>query len=175
MYKIYLAGPTVFLKNSDIVFKELTNLFSLNGFQAITPFESELNPFLKTKREVSSKIYQENLEKIHQCDAIVADLNPFRSEGFEPDSGTVFEVGYGYALKKPIIAVLTDQRPLRTKLSESLGEYETTRGFFDKKHDLLIEDFDNPVNLMLAHSTSIVNSYEEAVSLLKSTITKKGL
>jgi nucleoside 2-deoxyribosyltransferase len=42
------------------------------------------------------EIFQENLKQINQCDFIIAS-----TEG--KDMGTLFEAGYAYAVKKPIV------------------------------------------------------------------------
>lgn len=46
---------------------------------------------------VQRQVFERDLTMIEQCEAVVAVLDDF-------DAGTVFEMGYAYALKKPIIA-----------------------------------------------------------------------
>jgi nucleoside 2-deoxyribosyltransferase len=86
------------------------------------------------------EIFQQNLTLIQSADGIVANLNPFR--GFEPDSGTIFEVGYGYALGKFIVGYVDDQRDVLTKLADHrrLAALLTD--------DSMAEDFGLPLNLM---------------------------
>ena len=53
-------------------------------------------------------IYRANIGLIAEADALLANLNPFR--GTEPDSGTVFEIGYAIALGKRVVGYLEDAR-----------------------------------------------------------------
>ena len=53
-------------------------------------------------------IYRANIGLIAEADALLANLNPFR--GSEPDSGTVFEIGYAIALGKRVVGYLEDAR-----------------------------------------------------------------
>jgi nucleoside 2-deoxyribosyltransferase len=52
-----------------------------------------------------AQIHHTCIEGVKSCDAMVAIL-----DGADADSGTAFEVGYAYALGKPVIAVRTDYR-----------------------------------------------------------------
>jgi len=45
---------------------------------------------------VQKQVFERDLRMIEKCEAVVAVLDDF-------DAGTVFEMGYAYALKKPII------------------------------------------------------------------------
>jgi nucleoside 2-deoxyribosyltransferase len=57
------------------------------------------------EREGRAALFRLCLEGVEQCDAMVAIL-----DGPDADSGTAFEMGYAYALKKPIVGVRTDYR-----------------------------------------------------------------
>lgn len=46
---------------------------------------------------VQRRVFERDLRMIEWCEAVVAVLDDF-------DAGTVFEMGYAYALKKPVIA-----------------------------------------------------------------------
>jgi nucleoside 2-deoxyribosyltransferase len=71
---------------------------------------------------------------------VLANLNLFR--GYEPDSGTAFEVGMAVALGKPVWAYFESNAALREIIPhDAKGQDEW--GFE-------VEDFDLPRNLMLA-------------------------
>lgn len=71
------------------------------------------------------ELFKKDITALNNCDIIVAILN-----GSEPDSGTVFEVGYACALDKPIYAFRDDFRSfsriedLNLMISESCWVYE---------------------------------------------------
>ncbi|MHB8549318.1 MAG: nucleoside 2-deoxyribosyltransferase, partial [Thermoplasmataceae archaeon] len=72
----------------------LCDALAQRGFRALVP---ESSPGMTSK-----VIYEANREKIRSADWILANLQRFR--GAEPDSGTVFEVGFAVALGKPVYA-----------------------------------------------------------------------
>ncbi len=51
-------------------------------------------------------LFRKLLAAIAGCDALIAVL-----DGPDVDSGTAFEIGYAYALKKSVIGLRTDYRP----------------------------------------------------------------
>lgn len=82
---------------------------------------------------------------IASCDILIANLSPFR--GPEPDSGTVWEVGYAQGLGKKVFAYSSDVRTLkeRTQAMLQLGASGTDQ------EGMVIEDFGLTHNLMFAH------------------------
>lgn len=61
------------------------------------------------------KICECNLALIRKAQMVVANLNPFR--GTEPDSGTVFELGYGFALGKKVWGYVSSSESLLERVS----------------------------------------------------------
>jgi len=98
---------------------------------------------------------------IKNADYVLANLNSFR--GFEPDSGTVFEVGFATALGKTVVGYSSDIRPMIERLREyqSLDIEQTT-----DKDGLIVENFGLPNNLMFGHII-LASTPEEAVLRLK--------
>ena len=94
---------------------------------------------------------------MRSADAVLANLGRFR--GAEPDSGTVFEVGFACALGKPVWAYFAEQQPLIEQVDHDEQGY-CADGF-------LVEDFGLPRNLMLACSwVGASETAEEAVAQL---------
>lgn len=141
--KIYLAGPDIFRPDVQEWIANARELCRQHGFEALTPFDhGETEP---------RKILEGNLELIRNAQIVVANLNPFR--GFEPDSGTAFELGYALALGKKLLAYVDSAEPLleRVRRAEALSA--------DAKRDsqgMAIEDFGLPLNLMLTLTTQLV-------------------
>ena len=56
--------------------------------------------------EIARHIYVSNVDLIRNCDAVLANMTPFRGD-IEPDSGTVFEVGMAIAMGVMMAAALS--------------------------------------------------------------------
>ena len=95
-------------------------------------------------------IYRANIGLIAEADALLANLNPFR--GTEPDSGTVFEIGYAIALGKRVVGYLEDAR----SQTEKLAGDDRRKGNIVDHNGFSIENFGLPVNLMLGIPCEIV-------------------
>jgi nucleoside 2-deoxyribosyltransferase len=151
---IYFAGPDVFYPNYNETIALIKNQCENYGFWPLIPGEEIISD--------PKLIFQKNIQAIQRADGIVANLNPFR--GQEPDSGTVFELGYGYSLGKWIIGYQDDPRPLIEKLKPlALGPNQGRL-----PDQTLVEDFGYPVNLMLGVAlTAVVSSLAEALKMVE--------
>ena len=92
---IYLAGPDVFLPDPEFHFELLRAKCRARGLIGISPLESGVK-LTGSGNEVAERMYGANIELLRKCDAVLANLMPFRN-ATEPDSGTVFEVGFAVA------------------------------------------------------------------------------
>lgn len=154
--RIYLAGFDVFRRDAVEHGEYLKRLCREQGMQGLYPFDNEVAADL-APAECAAQICRLNLAMIREADAVLANLNLFR--GFEPDSGTAFEVGAAVALGKPVWAYFQAQGSMREWLpGDARGR--DAEGF-------LIEDFGLPRNLMLACSwAGCSDSVERAVPAL---------
>lgn len=146
---LYLAGFDVFRPDAARHGIALQQQCRQHGFVGHYPTDPS-PPADLAGAALAHWILQSNLAAIRQADAVMANLNPFR--GLEPDSGTVFEVGYAHALGKPVWAYVDDDRPLPQRVPHELrqdGRRFDTQGY-------QVEDFGLPLNLMLACSVRLV-------------------
>lgn len=145
--RLYLAGPDVFRPNANVWGHDARALLAAHGHEALLP--------LDTGETTAAGIFAANLLLIRSADALIANLQPFR--GFEPDSGTCFEVGYAVAIGKPVIGYLSDARPLLNRFAEyqDISIECQDRAAVDWE-GFQVEDFGLPVNLMLAVPCRIV-------------------
>ena len=156
MKKIYLAGFDVFYKDAKERFEKMRKLCKLAGYEALIPLDNDITEGLG----ISNRIYKANIAMIEQADGIIANLNAFR--GKEPDSGTVFEVGYGVAKNKKIVGY-TSIKDWKTHIICDQKSQVLTRGLFDSMFnqqpvdEFNVEDFGLPLNLMLAESIKLIN------------------
>ena len=136
MYKIYLAAP---------LFSEAEREFNakiagiLREKKYVVHLPQEVGDDSSTRDEAETgRIFEYNLKALDECDIVVAVV-----DGADADSGTAWEIGYAYAVKKRIILLRTDFR--RVGRSEA-------------------------VNLMLEESGEVVGSVEELVRVLGVTL-----
>ncbi|KAG5504499.1 hypothetical protein JKF63_04951 [Porcisia hertigi] len=138
---IYIAGPAVFHPDhGEAYYNKVRALLKEKGVRPLIPIDNVATEALDIRNK--------NIDMIKACDAIIADLSPFRSK--EPDCGTAFEVGYAAALGKVLITFSTDTRPMVEKYGGEMAE------------GLSVENFGLPFNLMLHDGTPVFNSFEAA-------------
>lgn len=157
---IYLAGPDVFYPDAEARGEDMVRLCAEYGHIGSFPLDSASTTSDASRAQ---KIYWDNIDRINRCDVVLANLNPFR--GFEPDSGTAFEVGYAVARGKPVYGYLRDTRPLVEKFEGRLDA-----------EGCGVEDFGLAVNLMLGVPVVLVSGgCEDALRWLNLTLARAGM
>lgn len=160
MKSVYLAGFDVFSVDAVEIGEQLKRLCLAHGLVGSYPLDDQPPAGVS---DLANWICQANLDKIRRADAVLANLGRFR--GVEPDSGTVFEVGFACALGKPVWAYFPDHDSLREQIPHNANGY-CADGF-------QVEDFGLPRNLMLAcswagSSPSADSALRDLASLLRS-------
>ena len=167
--RLYLAGPDVFLPNASVLFDEMESKCLASGFVGIRPTDGGLSQGMTgTGDEISERIYVGNMEILRSCEGILANMRPFRS-AVEPDSGTVFEVGAGVALGKTVFGYLPDHDlTLEEKIRKNFSVHTGADGFsWDREHGFMVEEFEQPMNLMLARSMKLYETFDDALAAMK--------
>lgn len=157
--KIYLAGPDVFEKDALAQGEALKQLCNDFGFEGLFPLDNVIKEDNPTK--MAEAIRLANIELIRQADIIMANLDSFR--GFEPDSGTVYEVGFAEALGKPVYGYTPDLSTLKERLMNVQDLHKDAKYCLDEK---LIEDFGLSHNLMFSH-TLVATDPRSCLSVIK--------
>jgi len=157
MLKIYLAGPDVFETDAIEQGKRLKSLCLEYGFEGLFPLDNEITGD-GTSYDIAKTIREANVKLIESCDIVMANLNPFR--GLEPDSGTVYEVGYAAALGKEVYAYASDIRPMVERVREKQMLSEDAELCQEGK---IIEDFGLSHNLMMLDLV-VANSAEQCLA-----------
>lgn len=134
MKKIYLAGFDVFYDDAIERGIKMKNICSQYGFVGLYPLDN--------KADTAKDIFNADVDQIDQCDIVVANLNDFR--GTDMDSGTAFELGYGYAKHKKLFGYMSNTDSLVKEL-----------GIVDK-NGFNVENFGLPINLMIGVPVTIV-------------------
>jgi nucleoside 2-deoxyribosyltransferase len=151
MKTIYIAGPDVFEADSVEIGKRFVGLCQKYGYKGLYPLDNVVD-FSQSKQKIAQDIFEANVAMILKADIVIANLNAFR--GKEPDSGTVWECGYAYGLGKKVYGYMQETK----EYLETFSPAEKTQkegAFWDDKNRF-IEDFANPVNLMIASSATII-------------------
>lgn len=154
--KIYLAGFDVFRLDAVEHGEHLKALCRAHQFEGLYPLDAVVDATLDPAAR-ARRIFERNIAEIRRCDVVMANLADFRGAG-EPDVGTAFEVGFAVATGKLVFGYMPDIQPLTRRVSRAGGDSASPvcdRGY-------LIENFDLPVNLMLACATTIVHGGPEA-------------
>jgi len=131
-YRIYLAAP-LFSDAERNYNSFIAGLLRQNLFEVYLPQDAG-DDAAGRDRTRQEELFTLNKQAIETADTVVAII-----DGADADSGTSWEMGYAYALKKPVIAVRTDFRHAGTA-----------------EH----------VNLMLEQSATVVTSPEALLDAL---------
>lgn len=165
---IYLAGPDVFRPDAAERYARMERLCAGLGLLGLRPSDGVADGAAGCAgADLAQRIYEGNVALIRRCDAVVANLAPFRGH-VEPDSGTVFEVGVAIALGKPVAAYLPQST---LSYAERVARHFPTRTdaagtLWDDAHGTWVEGFGEPLNLMLSRSTRLFGSFEAAIAHL---------
>jgi nucleoside 2-deoxyribosyltransferase len=144
---VYLAGPEVFLRDAAEMGAQKKRLCAAYGLEGLFPLDAEPAP--PFGRDASTRIFNANLAFMRRCDAVVANLTPFR--GPSADAGTIFEVGFAFALKKPVFAYTNVVTPYKDRAAHSCGLVHEGGDARDAA-GMAIEDFALFDNLMIAEA-----------------------
>jgi nucleoside 2-deoxyribosyltransferase len=95
--KIYLAGPDVFLANTDDIASRKKALCQKYGFEGVFPSDTDA-----PLRQDAPAIFLHNRDLMDAPDVTIGlfNLSPFRGPSADP--GTAFELGYMHAKRKSV-------------------------------------------------------------------------
>ncbi len=163
MKKIYIAGPDVFREDAIEIGRRYVQLCQKYGFVGLYPMDNVVD-FDQPKQKIAQDIFKANVALIQSADIVVANLNPFR--GYEADSGTVWECGYGYGLGKEVCGYMSDTSDYFDKFDKN--EIKRCGDVYVDSNADTIEDFDYPLNLMIACSVTqlIEGGFEDVLKVL---------
>jgi nucleoside 2-deoxyribosyltransferase/predicted secreted protein len=133
-YRVYLAAP-LFSVAERMFNASLSRLLEENLFSVHLPQDLGDDTDNRGDKE-QERIFSVNKKALEESDVVVAVI-----DGADADSGTAWEMGYAYGLKKPVIALRTDFR--------RVGRHEH-------------------VNLMLEESSTVVTDHAGLLEALNS-------
>lgn len=147
--RIYLAGPDVFLPDPVAAGEAKKAVCARHGAVGVFPLDAIENPEADAQPDLWYAIYLRNEAHIRSCDALVANLTPFR--GPSGDAGTVYELGFMRALGRPVAAYSNVAAPFTDRTRAFLGPAARRRpdGDWEDAEGLSLESFGLADNLML--------------------------
>ncbi len=141
--RVYLAGPDVFLPNPLVRAETLKAMCAAHGLLGISPLDALAGePEAWATLPEAHRIARRNEAHIASCDALVANLTPFR--GPSADAGTVFELGHMRALGRPVFGWSNTAADFASRTRAFCGVVGERDG-----HGMQIEDFGLGDNLMI--------------------------
>jgi len=147
--KLYLAGPEVFLDDAREIGRRKLELCARHGFTGLYPLDGE--PLLVDDAGgLARAIFANNVALMRRADAVLANLSPFR--GISADPGTAFEVGFAFALGKPVAAYSNAPGELKHRAHAAIGPAGDGVPATFLADGLHVEDFGHFDNLMLAEA-----------------------
>ncbi|MBX9751174.1 MAG: nucleoside 2-deoxyribosyltransferase [Roseococcus sp.] len=139
--RIYLAGPEVFLPDPLAMGAAKKAICARHGMQGVYPLDAPAP--MPSGPPDWRRIHAANEAHIQGCDALVANLTPFR--GIAADPGTVFELGYMRGLGRPVFGYTHVPADYRARVPDARQDASHWRD----SEGLEIEDFGLAENLML--------------------------
>ena len=151
--EIYLAGPEVFLPDPWARARELKAICAARGAVGWFPMDNQDGVLHPDPDEMASRISRADEDLVRRCDAVVANMTPFR--GPSMDAGTVFEMGLGKGLGKLVVGWTEDRRRWQDKIA-ALGPLQETPSGLRDVDGMLVRDFGLIDNLMMVKGAAFV-------------------
>jgi len=147
--RVYLAGPDVFLADAVPRAEQAKGICRRYGLIGVSPLDAlDEEPAAWSGLSEAARIHLRNEAHIRSCDALIANLTPFR--GPSADVGTVFELGFMRALGRPVFGYATTAVPFLARSLGFLGPAATSRdGAWYDGAGMLVEAFGLSDNLMI--------------------------
>ncbi|MBR0653862.1 nucleoside 2-deoxyribosyltransferase [Plastoroseomonas arctica] len=146
--RVYLAGPEVFLADAEAIAAAKKAICAAHGLAGVFPTDHRPDADGAPVEE-HRRIYRLNEAHIRDCDALIANLTPFR--GPSADSGTAYELGFMRALGRPVLAYTNTRRDFAGRTLAHLTPHVRRRGAetWEDEEGMGIEAFGLADNLML--------------------------
>jgi nucleoside 2-deoxyribosyltransferase len=150
--RVYLAGPDVFFRDAAAWAEHRKAICARHGLAAVSP----LDPLAEEAAGWAElpewqRIACRNEAHIRGCDAVIANLTPFR--GPSADAGTVYEVGFARALGRVVFGYTNSAAPFTQRTLDYASSHGGAIGspgrIWRDSDGLLIEQFKRFDNLMI--------------------------
>lgn len=163
--RVYLAGPDVFLPDPLARGAALKAICARHGLTGVFPLDPPAGPEPAAWAALPDwqLIALRNEAHIRGCDALIANLTPFR--GPSADVGTVYELGFMRALGRPVIGWSACGVPYADRVRALAGTAAAADGVWRDAEGLAVEAFGCADNLMIDGALAASGGGCEAVTL----------
>lgn len=150
MTTVYLAGPDVFEPDPVGRGRALKRLCAAHGLVGLYPIDNEI----VSADDVPGAIRDANMAMIGACDAVVANMRPFRGPSMDP--GTAYEMGVGAALGKLVVGYGAGPGSYVERVIAACGAAQDPDGVIRDRDGCSVEAFGMPLvdNLMMARGVA---------------------
>lgn len=148
MASVYLAGPEIFLPHAEEIGRMKKARCERHGLVGLFPLDAELS--FERGHDMSKRIFEANVALMRRSDAVIVNLTPFR--GPSADVGAVFEIGFAFALEKPVFAYTNSAATYHERVVEALGARDAARGRECAGDGMGVENFGLLDNLMIVEA-----------------------
>jgi nucleoside 2-deoxyribosyltransferase len=149
MWKIYLAGPDVFLPDAVEIGRQKIEICRRHGLIGLYPLDNAVD---RAATPASLQIFKANEAMMDRADAVIANLTPFRGPG--ADAGTVYELGYMAARGKFCLGYSNDPAGYADRVRR-FTKVAARDGRLVDADGLTVEDFGHNDNLMMIHALEL--------------------
>jgi nucleoside 2-deoxyribosyltransferase len=159
--EIYLAGPEVFLPDPLTRATEMKETCRRLGAIGWFPLDNQHGVAHADPDTMAANISRADEALIRRCDALVANMAPFR--GPSMDAGTCYEMGFAKGLGKLVVGYSADRRPLGEKVAATTTLTRDGEWWRDE-NGMLCRDFGLIDNLMMVKgAAAVLGCFEAAV------------
>ncbi len=147
---LYLSGPDRDYPDAEALIARKRALCTAADLTARLAAD-EVTLSVNTGELQAREIYAGALANLRACDAVVANLTPWRGPACDP--ATAFEVGFASALGKPVLAYLNvedeQDAEYRSRVEAWLGAMPDETGVWRDADGAAVEDLDLPESPLL--------------------------
>lgn len=129
--RVYLAGWEVFLTSGlkKRISRQKKEICNKHGLVGVFPGDEDVPGCGESEDDRTALIFKLDVDALKSCDAIVANLSPFRGVG--ADAGTAWELGHFHGCRLPAVAYTNDPRIYETRWMQDFVEREGGNEEFD--------------------------------------------
>ena len=168
--EIYLAGPEVFLPDPWARAAEMKAICARLGAVGWFPMDNQADVADPDPDVMAARICAADEALVARCDAIVANMTPFR--GPSMDAGTCYEMGLAKGLGKLVVGWTADPRRWQDKIA-LVSPLAADGDWFRDADGMLCRDFGLIDNLMMVKGAhGVFASFEAAVGFV---VARRGL
>lgn len=168
--RVYLAGPDIYHANAQEISDNKKLICEKYGLEGVSPLDLADGRAFEGNPETARAINVGCVELIKSCDALVANMSPFRGPGMDP--GTAMEMGMMLGLGRPLTGYSMDHQKYADRLFRLHEVFEkpleSEDGHLKAPDGLLVEDFgltDSAilVGAILQSGTPVMEDFESAL------------